>query len=91
MDVALPVDRGSDTVRHEVRPVEFAYREFARGGRLEDRLKDLYANALVAQCLSSIRDGNVEKAVEQAKFALAFNPNSAEAASILRQLKARIR
>lgn len=81
----------ADTVRHEVRPVEFAYREFARGGRLEDRLKDLYANALVAQCLSSIRDGNVEKAVEQAKFALAFNPNSAEAASILRQLKARIR
>ena len=77
----------ADTVKHEMRNIEFSYRNFERSGRLEDAVKNLYAAGCIAKGVYALQDGNSELGKTALRQALAFNPNSREAMSLLRQLK----
>jgi tetratricopeptide (TPR) repeat protein len=76
----------ADTLKHEMRNVEFKFRNFERSGRLEDALKNLYASALSAKAIHLIQSGNIELAVAELRRALSYSPNSPEANNILQQL-----
>lgn len=76
-----------DTLRHEMRSVEFAYRPFERAGRLEDGLKNLYAAALTARGMYLMQEGSADLAITSFRKALVFNPNSREALALLRQVE----
>jgi hypothetical protein len=77
----------ADTLRHGMRDVEFHYRNFDRNGRLEEALKNLYASALVAKGIYFLQEGKMEEGKKAMREALAFNPNSREAQSVLMQLR----
>ncbi len=81
----------ADTLQHEVRVVNFSYRDFSRAGRLEDGIKSMYANALYAQALRLVQGGRDDMAIDVLKKSLLYNPNSAETNSLLTQLSLRRR
>lgn len=77
----------SDTLRHEMRDVEFIYRSFDRRGRLEDALKNLYATALNARGMHWMQSAQVDSAANAFRRALEFNPNSTTALNFFRQVE----
>ncbi len=81
----------ADTLQHEMRPVDFLYRNFSRAGRLEDGIKSMYVNALNAQALRLVQAGRVDMAMGVLKKSLSFNPASPETNSLLMQLSAQQR
>ncbi len=79
----------ADTLKHEMRSVQFAFRPFERSGRLEDALKNLYASALSAKAVFHLQSGQADSAIVSLKSALNYNSNSIEANGILRQISAK--
>ncbi len=77
----------ADTLQHQMRRVEFVYRPFAREGRLETGLRNLYAAAYNARALYELRSGQIEDAVASLNRTLDFNPNDQQALSLLRQIR----
>jgi hypothetical protein len=78
----------ADTLRHEMRNVEMQFRNFERSGRLEDALKNLYANASTMKGINYIQFNKVDSATMAFREALHFNPNAADAMNLLRQVQA---
>ncbi|MBX2991463.1 MAG: DUF2723 domain-containing protein [Bacteroidetes bacterium] len=77
----------NDTLRHEMRNVEFIYRSLDRSGRLEDALRNLYATALNARGMYWIKSAQVDSAAIAFHRALEFNPNSTTALNFFRQVE----
>jgi hypothetical protein len=78
----------ADTLRHEMRNVEIHFRNFERSGRLEDAVKNLYANASNMKGIHYIQSGKIDSAAIAFREALQFNPNSTDAMNLLRQVQA---
>ncbi len=76
-----------DTLRHASRNISFNYRPFERNGRLEDALKNMYANASNMKGINYIQFGKVDSAAMAFREALSFNSNSADAMNLLRQVE----
>lgn len=81
----------ADTLQHVSRPVAFTYRPFERNGRLEDALKNMYANAYTMQGVNYVQCGKLDSAAMAFRAALTFNPNSSDAVNWLRQVNVMVR
>lgn len=77
----------ADTLQHASRNISFTYRPFERSGRLEDALKNLYANASTMKGMLYIQSGKIDSAAMAFREALQFNPNSTDAMNLLRQVQ----
>ncbi len=77
-----------DTLQHASRNISFNYRPFARSGRLEDALKNMYANASNMKGINYIQLNKIDSAATAFREALQFNPNSSDAVNLLRQVQA---
>jgi hypothetical protein len=78
----------ADTLRQASRNISFNYRPFERSGRLEDALKNMYANASTMKGINYIQFNKIDSAMMAFREALQFNPNSADAMNLLRQVQA---
>jgi hypothetical protein len=78
----------ADTLRQASRNISFNYRPFERSGRLEDALKNMYANASTMKGINYIQFNKIDSAMMAFREALQFNPNSADAMNLLRQVRA---
>jgi hypothetical protein len=78
----------ADTLRHASRNISFNYRPFERSGRLEDALKNMYANASTMKGINYIQFNKIDSASMAFLEALQFNPNSTDAMNLLRQVQA---
>lgn len=78
----------ADTLKHASRKIAFNYRPFERSGRLEDALKNMYANASNMKGVNYIQFNKLDSAAMAFREALEFNPNSADAMNLLRQVQA---
>ena len=75
-----------DSIKHEMRNVPFEFRQFARQGRLEDALVNMYATSCNAQGMYWLQAGNIDSARTAFRTALQFNPNSIGARNLLTRI-----